>query len=89
VPFLAGAGGMGSTRFWIYNLIGSALWACVIVGLGTFFVAYYQTVLAWIQYIILGLVIAAIAYAYFFRREAFDRYIAEKRAEIEESAKPR
>lgn len=89
VPFLAGTSGMVSARFWLYNIVGSVLWSAVIVALGTLFVAYYETVLAWIQYIILGLLAGFLLYLYVFRREALVRYVTEKRAEIEESAQQR
>lgn len=45
VPFIAGASKMGERQFWIYNMIGSTLWAISINLLGIFFIDRYELIL--------------------------------------------
>lgn len=87
VPFIAGSMGMHTGRFWIYNIIGSILWATTIITLGVAFVTYYKIILAYISYVLLGILIFVALYVYFFKREAFKKYLREKEAEIEEKSK--
>ncbi len=75
---------MNPKRFWVYNIAGSILWSGVIITLGIAFAAYYRTILDFIGYVLLGIVVAFAAYIAIFRREAFLRYLEEKRLELEE-----
>lgn len=86
IPFIAGSMGMRARTFWIYNIAGSILWATVIISLGVFFIEHYEIILDWLQYIILGLLVAFGLYIWFFRREAFMDYLREKQQEIEEKS---
>lgn len=45
VPFIAGTAGMLERNFWLYNTIGSIIWATSINLLGVFFIGNYQTIL--------------------------------------------
>lgn len=47
IPFIAGSMGMQTGRFWIYNIIGSTIWATTIIILGVVFVTYYKIILAY------------------------------------------
>ncbi len=38
IPFIAGSSGMSEKKFWIYNMIGSIIWAFSINLLGIFFI---------------------------------------------------
>jgi membrane protein DedA with SNARE-associated domain len=87
IPFIAGSMGMHTGKFWIYNIIGSVLWAGTIITLGVAFVTYYKTILSYFSYILMGIMICSIMYIYFFKREAFMIYIKEKEKEIEDKAR--
>jgi len=75
---------MQEKNFWIYNTIGSIIWATSINLLGILFIDQYETILdnlGTIMMIILGLVFA---YFYFFRRDSLKQYMQDKQQEIEE-----
>lgn len=87
IPFIAGSMGMHTGKFWIYNIIGSVLWAGTIITLGVAFVTYYKTILSYFSYILMGIMLCIVVYVYFFKREAFMVYIKEKEKEIEDKAR--
>ncbi len=87
IPFIAGSMGMQTGKFWIYNIIGSVLWAGTIITLGVAFVTYYKTILSYFSYILMGILACSIIYIYFFKRESFMRYVKEKEQEIEDKAR--
>ncbi len=78
--------GMQTGKFWIYNIIGSVLWAGTIITLGVVFVTYYKTILAYLSYVLGGIIVCTIIYVYFFKREAFMSYMKEKEKELEEKS---
>ncbi|MBX9809365.1 DedA family protein [Candidatus Gracilibacteria bacterium] len=87
VPFIAGASGMKEQKFWIYNTIGSIIWAISINLLGIFFIDRYEMILdnlGKITLVILGLVFA---YFYFFKRDSLKTYMRDKQMEIEDKIK--
>lgn len=45
IPFIAGTGGMQEKKFWIYNMIGSIIWATSVNLLGVFFIDHYEAIL--------------------------------------------
>ena len=51
------------------------------------FVTYYKTILSYFSYFLGGIMVSAIVYVYFFKREAFMTYIKEKEKEIEDKAR--
>lgn len=57
VPYLAGSHHMSGRKFWFANLLGSSLWAVLILLLGMFAVQYYETVLTYLNYIVLGILV--------------------------------
>lgn len=87
IPFIAGSMGMHTGKFWIYNIIGSILWAGTIITLGVAFVTYYKTILSYFSYVLGGMIISVIIYVYFFKREAFMACMKEKEQEIEDKAR--
>ncbi len=87
IPFIAGSMGMHTGKFWLYNIIGSVLWAGTIITLGVAFVTYYKVILAYFSYILMGLMFSVILYIFFFKKEAFVTYIKEKEKEIEDKAR--
>lgn len=89
VPFLAGSGGMHSRTFWIYNTLGSLIWAVTINLLGIFFIDQYEKILDNIGMILIGLMIAIFGYIFFFQREKWKNYLREKQEEIEEKVRKR
>lgn len=70
-------------RFWMYNMIGSVLWATSINLLGIFFIENYETILDHIGKIMLGIIFLIVAYIYFFKKKEFEQYLKEKQQEIE------
>lgn len=84
IPFIAGSMGMHTRKFWIYNIIGSILWAGTIITLGVVFVTYYKVILSYFSYILMGIFVSIALYIAFFKREAFKEYVREKEKEIEE-----
>ena len=84
VPFIAGASGMRSRAFFVYNIIGSILWATTILLLSVLFAQYYEKLVYASKYIMLFLLAAAALYIYFFKRKEFLSYLKEKEQEIEE-----
>jgi membrane protein DedA with SNARE-associated domain len=87
VPFIAGSAGMHKGKFWTYNVIGSIVWAATIITLSVAFASYYKTILDYVGYAFLALILGFSAYVWFFRKEALLRYWEEKKLEIEEKSK--
>lgn len=87
MPFVAGSAGMRPGRFWLYNVVGSIVWAATIITLAVAFAWYYKTILDYVGYAFFGLMLSLVAYVWFFRREDFKKYLEEKRLEIEEKSK--
>lgn len=86
VPFIAGAARMETTRFWVWNIIGSIIWSVCILLLGVVFATYYATITQYIGYGFLVILIAIFGYFWVFRREALTAYWQAKQAEIEAKA---
>jgi len=75
---------MQEKKFWIYNTIGSIIWATSINILGILFFDQYEKILdnlGTIMIVVLGLIFA---YFYFFRRDSLKQYMQDKQQEIEE-----
>lgn len=87
IPFIAGSAGMKPGRFWTYNIIGSVVWACTIITLAVLFASYYRTILDYVGYAFLAFLAIFVGYVWFFRRDAFLKYLEEKRQEFEEKTK--
>ena len=83
VPFLAGSMRMSQKTFLISNIIASIFWTTAMVVLGVVFVQYYEIVIKYIRYIVLGLMVCGTLYVYFFKRAALKQYMADKEAEID------
>ena len=87
VPFVAGSMGMQAQSFWVYNIIGSTIWATVIICLGVLFTEYYHMILRYLPSVV-GIAMVCIAlYVGFFQREGFMRYWHAKLAEVDEKSK--
>lgn len=71
-------------RFWMYNMIGSIIWAVSINLLGIFFIGNYETILANLGKIMFAVIVAVFGYFYFFRRQSLINYWNDKNREIEE-----
>jgi membrane protein DedA with SNARE-associated domain len=90
IPFIAGSSGMSEKNFWLYNMIGSILWAFCINILWILFIDNYEVVLDNFGKISTILLFAVLGYFYFFKRESLNFYMQEKQKEImEKSMKPR
>lgn len=84
LPFIAGSMGFLKAKFWIYNIIASTLWATVFITIWIFFAQYYESILKYIGWGIMGIMLCVFAYFWIFRREALVAYWKEKNAEMEE-----
>ena len=69
VPFIAGASGMREDKFWIYNMIGSIIWAISINTIGILFIDNYETILDNFGKIALGMIIIIAGYIFLFQRK--------------------
>ena len=79
IPFLAGAGDVHIRKFWIYDAVGSVIWAVGSVGAGYIFGASYSLVAHAIgRFTAMGVVIGLlVAFAYYFinkQRHIFGKY---------------
>ena len=83
VPFIAGASGMLEKKFWIYNTIGSIIWAASINLLGIFFIDKYEKILDNLGKITLGILLLVAIYFWFYKRDTLKQYIQDKQSEIE------
>lgn len=84
VPFIAGISKMSNKKFWLYNGIGSVIWATVLVVLWIFFADNYEVILDNFGKIMMVILTLIIFYIFFFKKEAFKKYLADKNREIEE-----
>ena len=75
---------MREQNFWLYNMIGSIIWAISIIFLGVKFIDNYESILDNLGKIMMGVLILVIGYMYFFQREKLRNYMNEKQKEMEE-----
>lgn len=83
LPFIAGSMGFKQTRFWIYNILASTLWATVFIVIGIFFAEYYETILKYISWIFTGILVWVLWYYWYFKKDAVKKYWKEKNLEME------
>lgn len=83
VPFLAGSMRMSQKTFMISNIVASVVWTSAMVVLWVVFVQYYEIVVQYIRYIVIGLIVCGGLYVYFFKRASLKQYMADKEAEID------
>ncbi|MCD5375279.1 DedA family protein [Candidatus Gracilibacteria bacterium] len=83
LPFIAGSMGFKQTRFWIYNILASTLWASVFITIGIFFAEYYETILRYIGWVFTGILVGVLTYYWYFKRDAMLKYWREKNLEME------
>jgi membrane protein DedA with SNARE-associated domain len=74
---------MQEKKFWIYNTIGSIIWATSINLLGIFFIDRYETILDNLGKITLIILAAVFAYFWFYKRDTMKQYMRDKQSEIE------
>ncbi len=75
---------MQEQKFWIYNTVGSIIWAISINLLGIFFIDQYESILDNLGQIMLVILALVFVYFWFFRRDSLKRYMRDKQREIEE-----
>ncbi len=76
---------MGWGRFMLFNFIGSAVYAIILITLAKIFVGYYEIIIPYIRWIMLGILLIAGLYMWFFKRDSLKRYIRAKEKELEEA----
>ena len=79
--------GFHSTKFWIYNIIASTLWAITFISIGIFFAEYYEIIIKYIGYILLGIMLSVFLYFFICKRESLKEYWREKNLEMEKKYK--
>lgn len=84
VPFIAWSMGMKSSKFMIYNTIGSIIRSLTIVLLWVLFAQYYETVIDYLEWIFGWILVLSVIYIYLFKKEEFKKYWDMKNKEIEE-----
>lgn len=85
IPFLAWSMRMSQRTFLRSNIIASVIWTTAMVILWVVFVQYYEIVVQYIRYIVIGLIILWFLYVYFFKRAALKKYLDDKEAELEKA----
>jgi len=83
LPFIAGSMWFKQTRFWIYNIIASTLWAATFITIGIFFAEYYETILKYLWWVFTGILVSVFAYYWFFKKEKLLEYWKEKNLEMQ------
>ncbi|MDD3302221.1 MAG: DedA family protein [Candidatus Gracilibacteria bacterium] len=83
LPFIAGSMGMNSKSFFIYNCIGSIIRAITIVVLGVLFASYYEIIIDYMIYIMIGVTLLVSFYIYKFKKKEFMDYVKEKNEELD------
>lgn len=83
IPYIAGASKMNTKKFWLYNMVGSTIWAICILLIGYLFVDNYETILKYLNWIFLTLLVGGLVYVFKFHRGKLDTYLQEKNKEIE------
>ncbi len=85
IPFVAGTSKMKRGKFMLFNVIGSVVYSVVLISLAKMFIGYYQEVIPYIRRIMLGVLLLAGLYLWFFKRDSLKRYIRDKEKELEEA----
>jgi len=83
LPFIAGSMWFKQTKFWMYNVIASTLWAMTFIVIWIFFAEYYEVILKYIGWIFTGILVCVWLYFWNFKREALKNYWHEKNKEME------
>ncbi len=83
VPFIAWSMWMKSKSFMIYNTVWSIIRAISIIVLWVFFAKTYQTIIDYIAYITIWIMVVLWIYIWRFKKKEFIKYIKEKEIEIE------
>lgn len=84
LPFIAWSMWMNSFSFFIYNCIWSIVRAVVIVLLWVLFANYYHTIIDYMAYILIWIMVITAIYIYLFKKKEFLEYMKEKNAELDE-----
>lgn len=83
VPFIAGSMWMHHRTFFIYNVIWSTIRAVTFIILWTLFAQYYETLLDYLMYIMIWVLVITWIYIYRFKKREFLQYMKEKNEELE------
>lgn len=83
VPFIAWSMWMHHRTFFVYNIIWSTIRAITFVVLWVLFAQYYETLLDYLMYIMIWILLLTWIYIYKFKKKEFLKYMKEKNEEIE------
>ncbi len=83
VPFIAWSMWMKNKSFMIYNTVWSVIRAISIIILWVFFAKTYETIIDYIAYITIAIMIIVWIYIWRFKKKEFIKYVKEKEKEIE------
>ncbi len=76
---------MKRSVFMMFNVLGSLIYATALITLAKIFVGYYQVIIPYIRWIMLGVLLIVGLYLRFFKRDSLKRYVREKEKELEEA----
>ena len=85
IPFIAWTSKMKRWTFMLFNILWSVIYAVVLITLARIFVGYYEQVIPYIRWIMLGFLVVVWSYFRFFKRDSLKRYIKDKEKELEEA----
>ncbi len=83
LPFIAGSMWFLKTKFWIYNVIASTLWAITFIIIWIFFAQYYETIIKFMWYFMTWILVVVWIYLWKFKKESVLEYWNEKNREME------
>lgn len=83
VPFIAWSMWMKHKSFIIYNVVWSIIWSIVIILLWVIFAKTYETIVDYLWYIMMWIMVIVGLYIWRFKKKEFLKYIEEKNKEIE------
>lgn len=83
LPFIAGSMGFLKTKFWLYNIFASLLWAVTFITIGIFFAEHYEVITKYMGYTLMGIMLAVFGYMWVYRKEKLMEYWQEKNREFE------
>jgi len=84
IPFVAWAYEMRPKSFIFYNVIWSVIWSLTFVSIWLFFADNYETIVNYISYIMLVLILGFAFYIYKFKKQEFKKYLELKNNELDE-----
>lgn len=87
LPFIAGTANLAPRAFWLWNILGSVVWAVAMVYLGIAVIDNYQLFLKYLGWVILAVFIIGGLIIYKTRPDLVREYMKSKQVESDELVK--